>query len=274
MHVRTRTWFGFVVLASLLFILASRFAVFDPLESAVLAIVSPVEDGLHNGTQPIADFVNNLTDINRLSDENQSLREENERLRTDNARLNEAEAELRQLRQQLQVRGEDANDTFVAAGVIAHEPSNARDLVAINQGKSDGLKKGMIVLTRQGSLVGSITSVLDHTAWVTLITDQTSAVSATVQTSRVQGVVAGSGDGSLTMEFVQETADVKEGDLVLTSGVGGRYPAGELIGQVVNVERTAQELFQSVHVESLADLSRLDRVLVLTSFLPQEPGQP
>jgi len=274
MHVRTRTWFSFVVLASLLFIAASRFAIFDPLESAVLAVASPIEDGLRDATRPLADFVNNLTDINRLSDENQTLREENERLIAENARLGEAEIELRQLQQLVELRKVQPDDSFVEADVVAREPSNLQDVIAVNRGKADGLEEGMVVLTKQGSLVGSITRVLEHTAWVTLLTDQTSAVSAIIQGSRVQGVVAGSADGTLTMEFVQETADVKEGDLVLTSGIGGRYPPSEFIGQVVEVDRAAQDLFQSVHVQSLADFSRLESVLVLDSFLPQETDEP
>jgi rod shape-determining protein MreC len=72
------------------------------------------------------------------------------------------------------------------------------------------------------------------------------------------------------MEFVSEAADVKEGDLVLTSGVGGRYPQDELIGQVVGVEKAAQDLFQSVRIKPLADLSRLEGVLVQTGFEPRE----
>lgn len=274
MHVRTRTWFSFVVATSVLFIVASRFAIFDPLESVVLSAVSPIEQGLRDGTRPIADFVNNLTDVDRLSDENQSLREANERLVAENARLGESEIELRQLQQLLNVRGAAPDDTVVDADVIGGEPNNQRALVSINRGSADGLKEGMIVLTKQGSLIGSITRVYSDTAWVTLISDQTSAVSALVQGTRVQGVVAGSVDGSLTMEFVQETAEVKEGDLVITSGVGGRYPPGELIGQVVNVQRSAQELFQSVRVRSLAELSGLESVLVLTSFAPQEAEGP
>jgi rod shape-determining protein MreC len=274
MQVRTRTWFGFVVVLSLLFLAGSRFGIFEPLENAALATMAPVESALRSATSPLADFVNNLTDINRLSDENQALREENERLRADNARLGSAEQELRDLEQLANVRGLHAGDAFVAAEVFAHEANNLQRVVAINRGKNDGLAEGMVILTPQGSLIGSITKVLDDAAWVTLITDQTSAVSAVTNESRVQGVVAGSADGTLTMEFVQETADVKEGDLVLTAGVGGRHPRGELIGQVVQVQRAPQELFQSVQVRPLADLSSLQKVLVLTSFTPQEAVAP
>jgi rod shape-determining protein MreC len=274
MRVRTRTWFSFVVAASLLFMAASRFGIFDPLEDSVLTVTGPAESALRDATDPLADFVTNLTDINRLSNDNRSLREANERLRVENARLAEAERDLHQLEQLSSVRRGSENDVLVPASVFLREPGNLRDMVAIDKGKSDGVAEGMVVLTSQGSLIGSVTDVLEHVAWVTLVTDQTSAVSAMVQSSRVQGVVAGGPDGTLTMEFVEETADVREGDMIVTSGIGGRHPQGELIGQVVEVESSPQELFKSVHVEPLADLSRLEDVLVLQSFLPLEAGAP
>jgi len=273
-RVRTRTWFVVVVCASLLFMLGSRFTMFDPLENAVLIIADPIESGLRDGTRPIADFFNNLTDVNRLSDENQSLREENERLRVQVAQLQGAESELSQLEQLNSIRESKPNDSFLAANVFATDTNNERRVVAIDRGTQDGVQEGMVVITRQGSLVGSVTRALDDVAWVTLITDPTAGVSAIIQSSRVQGVVAGSPDGTLTMEFVQDTADVKEGDLVMTSGVGGRHPPGEVIGRVAKVSSAPQELFQSVHVEPLADLDHLESVLVLDSFLPKAPGQP
>lgn len=274
MHVRTRTWFGFVVATSIVFLVVSLLGIFDPLESAVQSVASPVESTLRGATRPVADVVNNLTDINRLSDENRGLQEQNERLTEEVARLREVETELTQLRQLADVRKANPDESFVGATVFAEEPSNQQDLVAIDVGREDGIREGMSVFTRQGSLVGTVTRVLERSSWVTLITDSTSAVSTLLQASRVQGVVVGSGDGTLTMEFVEETADVNEGDVVLTSGLGGRFPAGELIGQVVQVDRGAQELFQAVRVEPLADLSRLEDVLVLVTFLPLEAGEP
>ena len=273
-RVRTRTWFALVVSASLLFMLGSRFTMFDPFENAALTVASPIETGLRDATRPVADFFNNLTNVNRLSDENQSLREENERLRVQVAQLQGADTELTQLEQLNSIREAKPNDTFVGANVFANDTNNERRVVAIDRGKSDGVQEGMVVITRQGSLVGSVTRALDDVAWVTLVTDPTAGVSAIIQSSRVQGVVAGSPDGTLTMEFVEDTGDVKEGDLVMTSGIGGRHPPGEVIGRVVEVSSAAQELFQSVRVEPLADLEHLESVLVLDSFLPAEPGQP
>lgn len=271
MQARTRTWFGFVVLASVLFLAASRVALLDPLENAALSVAAPVESGLRSATRPVADFINNITDINRLSNENTSLREENERLIAENALLTEAEQELRDLQGFLDLRGIREGDIFVQADVFGTGPSNTLQVIAINRGSNDGIAENMLVLSSQGSVIGTVSRVLADAAWVTLVTDQTSAISAFIQESRAQGVVAGSADGTLNMEFVEETADVKEGDLVLTSGLGGDHPSGELIGKVVEVERAAQQLFQEVRVQPLADFTRLETVLVLSSFLPQDP---
>lgn len=274
MHVRTRTWFSFVVGAGLLLLAASRVTFFEPVENAALTVSAPIDSALGEVTRPVADFLNNLTDINRLTDENQTLREETERLTVEVTRLQESERELHELQVFIDVRGVQTDETFVAANVFAREPSNAQELIAIDRGREDGVEENMAVLTLQGSLVGFVTRVLDDFAWVTLITDPESAVSARIQESRVEGVVAGSTNGTLTMEFVERTADVKEGDLVLTSGVGGNHPPGEIIGTVVEVDQAAQELFQAVTVEPLADLAHLESVVVLSSFVPQEPGLP
>jgi len=274
MQVRTRTWFGFVVLASLLFLAGSRFALFDPLENAALTVTNPIDSALRSVTRPVADFINNVTDISRLSDENQALREENEELVAEIARLRESERELQQLEGFLNLRGVHEGDELLKAEVFATEPSNTKEAVAIDKGSDDGLSEDMLVLSEQGSVIGTVARVLADSAWVTLLTDQSSAVSAYVQDSRVQGVVVGSPEGTLTMEFVDETADVKEGDLVLTSGASGLHPSGELIGEVVDVQQAPQDLFKSVRVEPLADFSRLESVFILVSFVPSETVAP
>ena len=136
------------------------------------------------------------------------------------------------------------------------------------------MREGMIVVTEGRSLVGTVSKTFDDYAWVTLITDPKSAVSAMVQESRAEGVVAGDYGGGLVMEFVGQGAVVSAGDFVITSGIGGGYPPGVVIGRVANVQKAEQDLFQSVYVDHLASLSQLEHVLVLTSFEPKEVEQP
>ena len=100
------------------------------------------------------------------------------------------------------------------------------------------------------------------------------AVSAMIQESRVPGVVSGSYSRRLTMEFLRQAANVHEGDVVLTSGIGGGFPPGLVIGRVTAVESSPQEVFKDVTVEPLASLSRLETVLILTSFTPLQLERP
>jgi rod shape-determining protein MreC len=274
MTARTLAWTGFIAIAAFVLMAASRLTVLDPVENLTFDVTSPLQTAISDATRPIADWTNNLTDANGLSRENQELRAENERLTNELALAREDAIELQHLRDLAAVREQFPNDTFLTAPVIARDSANARAMVAIAAGRSDGVRDGMIAVTEGRSLVGTVSKTFDDYAWVTLITDPKSAVSAMVQESRAEGVVAGNYGGDLVMEFVGQGAAVKEGDFVMTSGVGGGYPPGVVIGRVSNVRKTEQDLFQSVHVDHLASLSDLEKVMVLTSFEPATLEKP
>ena len=196
------------------------------------------------------------------------LRAENERLKDEVARLSEGQVQLQELQKLLQVKQSYPDEEFVSANVLAKDPSNLKEAVAIDRGKRDGLREGMVVVTEGHSVVGTVTKLFDSYSWVTLITDPNSAVSAMVQESRAQGVVTGSYSRKLSIEFVAQGASVKDGDVVITSAIGGLYPAGLVIGKVTDVGGNAQDLFKKVTLEPLASLSHLETLLVLTSFQP------
>jgi rod shape-determining protein MreC len=269
MTARTLAWTSFIAIAAFALMAASRLTVLDPVENVTLNVTSPFQGVLSGITRPIADWVNNITDAGTLSEENRRLREENERLTNELARAREEAIQGQTAGDLNAVREQFPDDVFLDASVVARDSSNARNIIAIDSGSGDGVREGMIVVSEGRSLVGTVTKVFDDYAWVTLITDPKSAVSALVEESRAEGVIAGNYDGSLVMEFVGQGVAVKEGDFVITSGVGGRYPAGISIGRVAEVRNADQDLFQQVFVDHLASLSKLERVLVLTSFEPR-----
>jgi rod shape-determining protein MreC len=274
MTARTFVWTGFIAIAAFALMAASRLTVLSPVENLTLNVTSPIQAALSDATRPIADWVNNLTAANELSEENKQLRAENEQLTADLALAREGSIELQQQQDLQAVRAQFPQDQFLEASVVARDSSNLRSIVAIDKGAGDGLREGMIVVTEGRSLVGTVSRVFDDYAWITLITDPKSAVSAMVQESRAEGVVAGNYDGALIMEFVGQGAVVKEGDFILTSGIGGGYPPDVVIGRVSDVEKTEQDLFQEVHVDHLASLTDLSDVLVLMSFVPRRLEQP
>ena len=274
MTARTLAWTGFIAIAAFVLMAASRLTLLDPVENVTLNVTSPIQEAMRHVTRPVADWVNNITDAGALSDENTKLRQENERLTNELARAREDAIQQQGAKDLDAVRKQFPNDVFVTASVVSRDSVSVRSIIAIDRGKSDGVREGQIVVSEGRSLVGTITKVFDSYAWVTLITDPKSAVSAIVQESRAEGVVAGNYDASLNMEFVGQGAAVKQGDFVMTSGVGGGYPAGIVIGRVATVQKTDQDLFQEVRVDHLASLSSIERVLVLTSFAPRKLEKP
>lgn len=274
MTARTFVWTGFLAILAFALMAASRFTLLDPVQNLTLDLTSPVQSLLSDTTRPVADWVNNLTDARGLSQENKRLRAENERLTNELSLAREDSAELQSLKDLQAIRQQFPEDSFLDATVVSRDSSNVRSIVAISRGRADGVREGMIVVTEGRSLVGTVTKVFDDYAWVRLITDPKSAVSALVQESRADGVVTGDYGGDLAMEFVGQGAVVKEGDFVVTSGVGGGYPAGIVIGRVAAVQKTEQDLFQKVNVNPLASLSALERVLVLMSFAPTRYEKP
>ena len=237
-------------------------------------IISPIEAGLRSIARPIADTVANLGDVRELTRENEALRGENERLNAEVARLQEEAVQQEQLGRLLEVTSSLADQEFLVAKIYAGSPTNLRQMVAIDLGTSDGIRVGMPVLTEGNTLVGTVTAVTATHSWVTLVTDVSSAISSLILESRAQGIVSGGYDRQLTMEFVTQDSLLNEGDTVITSGLGGTYPAGLVIGQVTRVSGSPQELFRQVGVEPFASLSRLETVLVMISFTPTRVSAP
>ena len=239
-----------------------------PVEDLSYVILSPIESVLRSVAAPIANTASNFGDVNDLTLENEALRSENERLNAELARLQEEASRNQQLERLLDVKNALSNQQFLAAGVFAREPSNLRQLIAVDRGRGDGIKTGMPVVTEGKTLVGTVSKVEADHSWITLVTDVDSAVSSLILESRAQGVVSGGYNRRLSMEFVGQDAAVKQGDTVVTSGLGGTYPQGLVIGKVTGVTGQRQEIFQRVTVEPLASLSRLETVLIMTSFVP------
>lgn len=265
---RSAAWFASVMGAGFLLLALSGIGLLRPVEDVSYTVFSPLETLLRSAAEPIADVAANYGDVRDLTRENDALRAETERLNAEIARLRQEAARTDELERLLGTRNALANQEFVTAGVVSRDPSNLRELIAIDVGRGDGVKVGMPVVTEGSALVGTISKVEDDHAWVTLITDVDSAVSSLLLESRAQGVVAGGYNRRLSMEFVDQNATVKEGDTVLTSGLGGTYPKDLVIGKVTGVGANRQELFRRVTVEPLASLSRLETVLVMTSFVP------
>jgi rod shape-determining protein MreC len=198
--------------------------------------------------------------LRQVQSENASLKQE---VQTLQVRLQQEHAEAQRtdnLRQLLELR-ERANLDTVAAEVIAGPADPDFRTVTIDKGSSDGLATDMAVISPAG-VVGRLILPSRRASKVQLLIDSNAAAGALIERTRVQGVVMGLGDGMLKMQYVPGTADVKTGDLVVTSGIDGIYPKGFVIGTIDHADR-GSGAYHEITVRPAADFSRLEEVLIV-----------
>ena len=206
-----------------------------------------------------------LKSLDQLERENAALQVENRELRATNQSLRDVEHEVNRLRHALNYR-ERSVFKLIAAEMVARDSSTWWRTVTINRGRRDGIETDMPVVTDEG-LIGKTTSVSDVISVVLLVSDETCRVAASVEGSREQGIVSGERVTTgltprLDLNFLSKQADLKPGQKVYTSGVGGVFPSGLLIGVVKSYR--VRELDGQAQLTPAVDLSHLEDVFVVT----------
>ncbi|MCY4061327.1 MAG: rod shape-determining protein MreC [Chloroflexi bacterium] len=208
-----------------------------------------------------------LNSLGQLRERIAALEEQLARRQIELIELREAASDYVRLRDLLAYTAPLENQEFLPADVIAIEQTGIARSIIINRGTRDGIAPGMPVTTELG-LVGRIIRVSANAAQVQLINDENSAVSSRLQTTRAHGSIIGQASGVLRLTMVDLDEAIEQGDLVITSGLGGNFPPDIVVGQVTSVRQFEFELFQEAEVRSLFDFDTLELVLVITSFEP------
>ncbi len=258
---------GMFILVAVLATLAAVGAT-GPFEEAASTVFGPVQRGVRQAAEPVANLVENIDDFDRVDDENRALRNRIEQLEADNTRLREEQIQVRGREALLAVQEEQISDIFVIADVITRDLTGLRDIIGVNRGSDDGVEEGMPVVAAGGSLVGIVMEVRPNASFVRLITDPDSTIRALHQLSRAEGVVQGGTADSLVVDFVPKATDVQPGHLFVTSGLGGRLPKGVPIGRTTSAEGSAQDVFKQIRLRPLAPLDQLESVLIQVTFVP------
>jgi rod shape-determining protein MreC len=208
-------------------------------------------------------------DMNALRQRNALLEAENSRLQDQVIQLQQELKDTEVLYALLRFARARPNDTYVAASVIGRDPSPFLRYIMIDKGSDDGLKHGMPVVTSQG-LVGRIDAVIANAARIQLVNDPGSAVNVMLSSTRTEAILSGSVSGDIQLEMVPLEVTLKPGEVILTSALGGSFPAGLLVGQVSGVRRLETELFQTASIQPAVDFNNLRAVLVVTNFSPTD----
>lgn len=228
--------------------------------SFFLAFLSPIQGAVTSGW----DWLGKLKERISLDEDKGTILMEVQHLRSKVTELEEQRLENQRLRQLLAFKEsgsfKDILSGSIGAKVIGREPTNWYRTIVINKGRGDGIEVDMPVVSYQG-VVGYVSQAGGNASQVRLILDGDSSVGALVQRSRANGVVKGRGTNICEMVYISPQADIKKGDLIISSGFGGRYPSGLRIGKVMEVEK--ESYLQKALVLPTVDFSRLEEVLVI-----------
>ena len=235
------------------------------LQAGFYQMISPFLSTGSSLEKQITQVRTGLKSLEELEKDNAQLQVENRALNATNQALRDVEREVNRLRVALAYR-ERSVFKLVPAEVIARDSSTWWRTVSINRGKEDGIETDMSVVTDQG-LVGKTTTVSDTISIVLLISDENCRVAANVEGTREQGIasgerVAGALTPLLNLNFLSKQADLKPGQKVYSSGVGGVFPSGLLIGMVK--EYKMRDLDGQARLTPAVDLAKLEDVFVVT----------
>jgi rod shape-determining protein MreC len=206
-------------------------------------------------------------DMTTLRQKNMELEAENSRLQVQIIELQQQVTEAQLLSTLVDYERRHVENQYIAATVIARDVSPFMHYVIIDRGSDSGLRKGMPVITHQG-LVGNIAAVTAGAARVQLINDPGSSINVILQQSGAEGILNGQITGEIELDMISKNATIQPGELVMTSGLGGKYPANIVVGQVVTIRSEAYSLFQSASVQPAVDFSQLEIVLIIINFQP------
>ena len=235
-------------------------------KGAVRDGISPLQAVLRGGVRELREIFRYVRGIGNLALENRALSEEIVYLRGEMRMARELERDNQMLRDLLGFVQRFPNH-LISCEVIGRDSTGWWQTVRLDKGALAGVAEGRAVITPDG-LIGRTDSVSDRTADVLLLSDPSCKVSARLKRSGIFGVAAGRSDAkpgeraACRMDYIAQTADVQEGDEVVTSGLGGLFPKGLPIGRVARVELDAAGLYQTAWIELAADLGKLEYAFV------------
>jgi len=215
----------------------------------------------------IQKYLNTPREVTQLTQDNADLKAEISRLQQQIIELQQQTVDLQVLSALLGFASSHPDNQYLSALVIGRDISPFLHYVIINRGSDDGLRRGLPVVSQEG-LVGRISAVTAGAARVQLITDSNISLTVNLKTSGVTAILNGSITGEINLSQIPQEANVQPGELVLTSGLGGYYPANIPIGQVTSVRQRPFELFKSGSVQPVTEFAQLEILLVIINFRP------
>ena len=228
-------------------------------------LILPLSFATQSTVSSLNSFFDEFIHTKQIFREYSRLKEENSDLKAQIIRLQGVEQENELLRESLDV-GQNRDISKVIARVIGREENNLFGYIIINIGSADQIAPGMPVIVGE-RLLGRVDEVYNNTSRVELLSSSTSSIPVKIwndSTNKTISILEGGFGLKLKLTKIDQDAVINKGDLVITSGEGGTYPANLLVGTVSEVEKKVETmLYQEAKVDSLVDASLIEEVIVL-----------
>src|SRR5215207_2414147 len=243
---------------------ASRAGLLAPIEDLLAVPLNGVSSVFNRISLTVSDNVSRFSDVQTLQNRIADLETALALYQSELVELREINSDYQRLADLLGYTTSVQNQEFVTANVIAVDENSSLRTITLDRGTRDGIAVGMPVVAGvagsqiKGGLVGRVIRVSANASRVMLVTDPSSAVSARLQTTRVEGTVRGKVAGTLEMDLLRLDAQIVSGTLVITSGLGGNFPQDIVIGQVTSFRLADSGLSQIAQVSSLINFDTLE----------------
>lgn len=239
---------------------------FSHIGNALSSLVMPVQNGIVYIKNKITGNNTFFSDITILKQENERLKQENSELEKALRELEIIKSENETLKEYVNLKDKYTEYTTIPGYIINKSTSNYSNVIVINVGQKDGVAVNMAVISDAG-LVGHVISVTESTAKVQTLVDTSSAVSCTIGSSKESAIIKGTLDNKnqLKATYIQTSATILEGDKAETSGLGGIYPKGIVIGTVKQIINTKNLTNRYAIIEPAVDFDKVETVLVITN---------
>jgi len=235
------------------------------LRTWTVGILAPFNQGVHGAVEWSSDAWREYVWLVGARTENEELRTELDTLRMQKQSLERELGRIERSTSLISYQADIASTTLLAEVVGGGASGAAREII-IDKGSSDGVAAGMAVITPEG-VVGRIQAAHSNSSLVVLINDVDAAVGAILEDTRVRGVLKGRGGRDCELQYINPDVPVRIGETVYTSGADRIFPKGLPVGEVVDIEQSADS--QTILVRPFAKLDRLDEVLVVTEGVHQ-----
>jgi rod shape-determining protein MreC len=236
-----------------------------PVIGVVMDPIVAAQRWLSERVMSVVDFFTLPRDVTNLLQRNVTLENEISSLQSQVIQLEGQLNEAKVLYALLDFARARPQNQYLASAVIGRDPSPFLHYIIIDHGSDDGIRYGMPVVTQQG-LVGRVDAVTASASRVQLISDPSSIINVRMQSLKREAQLTGSITGDISLISIPQDVVVNPGEILLTSGLGGNYPSDVLIGQVTNVVKKENELFQTASVQPIVNYSTLRAVLIIINF--------